>query len=396
MLDWLTNILAMTFHHSAFLRTTIYMTIPTPSTEFPATTVAPNSIVGPNGPDELGGYNPHLSAPLTFSAQEPWLAPLAGYSDLSFRLLCREQGAAVCCTEMVSAKGLVYKSSGTNDLLTTTIHDAPLVVQLFGRDTDIMVQAMEQLMSQGFRYFDLNMGCSVPKVNKTGCGSAMLRDLPNAVDVAKTMVKTAGVGHVGFKFRLGWDATQEVYLDLAKSLEQIGAAWLTLHPRYARQGFSGTARWSALSEIVNAVSIPVIASGDLMTATDGIRCIQETGVATVMYARGAMNDPGIFAAHKAIMAGEPDPAYEPRRIHALISRHASLAKHYAHGRSGLLKMRTFVPRYVRHMSGARALRQHLASCFEWDMLDDVLALFFDRNVQGNWPPEENVGPEEGK
>lgn len=320
--------------------------------------------------------NPHATKALSFSPSAPWLAPLAGYSDLSFRLLCREQGAAVCCTEMVSAKGLVYKSSGTNDLLATTANDAPLVVQLFGRDTDIMVQAMEQLMGQGFRYFDLNMGCSVPKVNKTGCGSAMMKNIPNAIEVAKIMVQTAGVGNVGFKFRLGWEMHNDVYLDLAKGLEQTGAAWLTLHPRYARQGFSGTARWSALTDLVQAVDVPVIASGDLLTAADGVRCIQETGVSTVMYARGAMNDPGIFAAHMALMAGKPDIGYEQRRIHALISRHATLAKRYAHGRSGLLKMRTFVPRYVRHMAGARALRQHLASCFEWDMLDDVLNLFF--------------------
>ncbi len=332
----------------------------------------------------------HDKATLLFHPAQPWLAPLAGYSDLSFRLLCREQGAAVCCTEMVSAKGLIYQSKGTNDLLSTTAHDAPLVVQLFGRDADIMVAAMEKLMASGFRYFDLNMGCSVPKVNKTGCGSAMLRDIDNAVDVASAMVKTAGLGHVGFKFRLGWEAGYEVYLDLAKRLEQIGAAWLTLHPRYARQGFSGTARWSALTDVVQAVSIPVIASGDLLTAADGVRCITETGVSTVMYARGAMNDPGIFAAHRALMAGKPDPGYAPRRIHALISRHATLAKHYAHGRSGLLKMRTFVPRYVRHMSGARVLRQHLASCFEWDMLDDVLGLFFEHNVEGYKPHTEDT------
>lgn len=313
---------------------------------------------------------------LHFDASSPWLAPLAGYSDLSFRLLCREHGAAVCCTEMVSAKGLIYHSPGTRDLLATIPEDQPLVVQLFGCDADIMMRAMEPLLEEGVTHFDLNMGCSVPKVAKTGCGSAMLRDTENALRVAKAMLSMAGAGNVGFKFRLGWDANNEVWLDVGKALADLGAGWLTLHPRFARQGFSGEARWSALRELASAVSTPVIASGDIFTAADGVRCIQETGVSTVMYARGAMNDPGVFDAHKALLTGKPDPGYTPERIHALILRHAELAKQYAPGRAALLKMRTFVPRYVRHMPGARALRQHLASCFEWEMLDDVLALFF--------------------
>jgi tRNA-dihydrouridine synthase B len=317
-----------------------------------------------------------MSETLPISPDAPWLAPLAGYSDLSFRLLCREAGAAVCCTEMVSAKGLIYYSPGTRDLLATTPEDAPLVVQLFGCDPDIMVRAMEPLLEQGFRWFDLNMGCSVPKVVKTGCGAAMLRDVPQALAVARAMLRTAGAGRVGFKFRLGWDVGQEVWADLGRALADLGAGWVTLHPRYARQGFSGEARWSALGELVRAVSVPVIASGDLFTAADGVRCLRETGVASVMYARGALNDPGVFHAHRERVAGRPDPGYTPQRLRALITRHAELARQYAPGRSALLKMRTFVPRYVRHLPGARALRQHLASCFEWEMLDELLATFF--------------------
>lgn len=317
-----------------------------------------------------------MSETLPISPDAPWLAPLAGYSDLSFRLLCREAGAAVCCTEMVSAKGLIYYSPGTRDLLATTPEDAPLVVQLFGCDPDIMVRAMEPLLEQGFRWFDLNMGCSVPKVVKTGCGAAMLRDVPQALAVARAMLRTAGAGRVGFKFRLGWDVGQEVWADLGRALADLGAGWVTLHPRYARQGFSGEARWSTLGELVRAVSVPVIASGDLFTAADGVRCLRETGVASVMYARGALNDPGVFHAHRERVAGRPDPGYTPQRLRALITRHAELARQYAPGRSALLKMRTFVPRYVRHLPGARALRQHLASCFEWEMLDELLATFF--------------------
>lgn len=302
----------------------------------------------------------------------PWLAPLAGYSDLPFRLLCREYGAAVCCTEMISAKGLIYHSPGTQDLLQTLPEDAPLVVQLFGNEADIMIRAMEPLLEQGFRWFDLNMGCSVPKVTRTGCGAAMLRDVPNAVAVARAMIRTAGEGHVGFKLRLGWDAGAEVWRELAAALEDCGAGWLTLHPRYARQGFGGTAHWPALAELRRRVSVPVIASGDLLTALDGARCLAETDVASVMYARGAMQNPAIFREHGALLAGGRTAEPNRSEVRTMIRRHAALAREYSNERTALFKMRTFVPRYVHHLPGVRLLRQGLAVCHDWATLDRLL------------------------
>lgn len=328
-----------------------------------------------------------LSLPLRNDA--PWLAPLAGYSDLPFRLLCREYGAAVCCTEMVSAKGLLYHSPGTRDLLRTLPEDAPLVVQLFGNEPDILIRAMEPLLEQGFRWFDLNMGCSVPKVVRTGCGAAMLRDLPNALAVARAMVRTAGEGRVGFKLRLGWDAGAEVWRELGPALEGCGAGWLTLHPRYARQGFGGAAHWPALAELARRVSVPVIASGDLMTAEDGMRCLAETGVAAVMYARGAMQNPGIFTDHHVLLATGRGAERGPADVRAMIRRHAQLARRHSNEHTALFKMRTFVPRYVHHFPGVRQLRQGLAACRDWDALDALLDDFLrerePRPEQGEQP-----------
>ena len=154
----------------------------------------------------------------------PWLAPLAGWSDLPFRLLCRELGAAVCCTEMVSAKGLVYGGRNTEEFLASTppegdkledgslVCDHPLVVQIFGAEAEFMEQAVQILRHRGFCWFDVNMGCSVPKVTKTGAGAAMLRDVPNALRVAEAVIRAAGPGKVGFKLRLGWDKEHEVYV----------------------------------------------------------------------------------------------------------------------------------------------------------------------------------------
>lgn len=330
-----------------------------------------------------------MNAPL-FRPDTPWLAPLAGWSDLAFRLLCREQGAAVCCTEMISAKGLVYGGSHTGDLLATVPEDAPLVVQVFGAEPYFMGEAVRRLRDQGFAWFDVNMGCSVPKVSKTGSGTALLRDPALALAVADAVIAAAGPGRAGFKLRLGWEETPgragDAYLDLGPKLADRGAGWLALHPRYGRQKFGGAPRYAALAELVRAVPVPVIASGDLFRAEDGVRVLAETGAATVMYARGALGDPAVFARHNALLAagGAPerpshaeleeraDTPAEREALARLIRRHAELARRHAN-RTALLKMRTFVPRYVRHIDGARILRQRLISCTDWDALDAIVA-----------------------
>ena len=335
---------------------------------------------------------PHLPIGPDF----PWLAPLAGFSDLPFRLLCREQGAAVACTEMVSAKGLIYglrqksgQMNGTEELLVTTPEDVPLVVQLFGEDPEFIGAATEELQQRGFMYFDLNMGCSVPKVTKTGAGAGLLRNPDQAIAVAAALFKKAGPGRAGCKIRLGWDSAAPVYLELAKRLADAGAAWVTLHPRYASQGFRGSADIAALEKLSKAVDIPVLASGDLFTAEDGLRCL-EAGADGVMFARGAMSNPAIFNRYLALrQAGEFPAILSARELLALILRHAELARALTPGRPGkkghapaLLKMRTVVPRYVRHLPGVKHLRQALARCEDWDGLQAALREYFSECAQG--------------
>ncbi len=304
---------------------------------------------------------------LSFCKEKPWLAPLAGWSDLPFRLLCRELGAAVCCSEMISAKGLVYGSPGTADLLLTSAEDKDVVIQLFGAEAAFMAEAAQRLKEQGFVWFDCNMGCSVPKVTRTGAGAAMLRDIDNTLAVAEALIGVVGQGRVGFKLRLGWDAaTADTWKVLASELEQRGAGWLTLHPRTARQGFTGEARWDVLKALREWVQIPVIASGDLFTAQDGFRCLEETGVDTLMYARGALRNPAIFSDHCALLNQQPLLQPTAEILKARILRHAELALQYTASKPALLKMRTIVPRYVHFLPGARALRQAVIACSCWD------------------------------
>lgn len=333
---------------------------------------------------------PKKDAVPVISPQTPWLAPLAGYSDLPFRLLCLEYGAAATCTEMISAKGLVYKSPGTEALLATTEQDSPLVLQLYGADPELAGQAMDELLRRGFAWFDLNAGCPVKKVTKTFCGAAMLRDddtRARLYGVVREMVRRAGAGRVGVKFRLGWFLDQDMSIEIGQELEQLGVGWLTLHPRTAKQGFSGHANWEALARLKAAVNIPVIGSGDIITAEDGVRMIRETGVDGIMFARGAMADPAVFSRYLALLNNEPTPRAPAGEIGdktallTLIHRHMELAVRYGGEHKAQLKMRTFVPRYLRHIPGARALRKEFVSCRSLEEINTLLQTFLNGERQ---------------
>jgi len=313
---------------------------------------------------------PPLPPTLPFAPGLPWLAPLAGFSDLAFRLLCREYGAACACTEMVSAKGLVYRSPGTEPLLATTPEDAPLVVQLFGSEVSFIEEATRMLLDRGFAWFDLNAGCPVKKVVKTGSGAALLLAPDTLVGLAEAMARLAGEGRVGVKTRLSWHAGPETVLDLAPRLESAGVGWLTLHPRTAAQGFSGRADRSGLARLKAATRLPVLASGDLFTAEDAAECLAETGVDGVMFARGALTDPSAFGRLADLVAGRP-PRPQPD-LAGMVRRHAALAREHLPGREALLKMRTIVPRYVKGHPGARILRKELTSCMDWEHLERLV------------------------
>jgi tRNA-dihydrouridine synthase B len=327
---------------------------------------------------------------LPISPHHPWLAPLAGFSDLPFRLLCRRLGCAAACTEMISAKGMVFGSPGTGELLSTGPGDSPLVVQLFGAEPEYLTKATAMLLEQEFAYFDLNAGCPVRKVVKTGSGAALLKDPPLLEKVAGAMVRLAGPGRVGVKIRLGWDGSCSNYLEVAARVEQAGAAWITLHPRLARQGFSGSADWDALGRLKERLTIPVLGSGDLITAEDGLQCLRQTGIDGIMFARGALRDPSIFARFlDQIAGGSAVPA--PSKGW-LLRTHGQLCIEHGSSRSALLKMRTIAPRFIRCIPAAKSLRMSFASCTSWDEYFELVARI--EAIEGK---HEDCGlPEEGQ
>lgn len=321
-----------------------------------------------------------------FRPEDPWLAPLAGYSDLSFRLLCRELGARVCETEMVSAKGLLYRSPGTDQLLKSVPGDQPLVVQLFGSEPEIIAQAAIILRKAGYNTFDFNLGCPARKVMRQKSGSALLEDPELALEIAEALIcalqaQGEGLpetpGRTGFKFRLDAADSQNFVSDFGRRLEDLGASWLCLHPRTAAQGYGGVARWERIRQLVEAVEIPVIASGDLFTASAAVKCLQETGAACAMYARASLKNPFIFTQHRAAMEGREAPELDRAALMALIERHIAITREYCGDRRAFGKIRSIIPRYVRHLQGVGVLRKELAACADWDALSRSLAHFME-------------------
>ncbi len=264
---------------------------------------------------------------------------------------------------MVSAKGLVYGSSGTTDLLATCEEDNPLVVQLFGSEPEFFGQAMDILLERGFRFFDLNCGCSVKKVTKTGSGSSLMTTPDILLAIVKIMVQKAGSGRVGVKIRLGRE--KHSWQELAPAIEQAGAAWICMHPRTGKQGFRGQADWNCLKELKQLVRIPVLGSGDLFTAQDALNCMQQTGVDTILFARGALNDPSIFAKFHNLQQGKIIPKRNLQDIKELTQNMEEFYIRYGSPIKALLRMRTLLPRFIKDINGAKEARMMIQKCTSW-------------------------------
>lgn len=315
-----------------------------------------------------------------FGPDKPWLAPLAGYSDLPFRLLCREFGAAVAVTEMISARGLVHGAPATAALLANVPRDAPLVVQLFGSEPEIIALAMRGLRKLGYNNFDFNVGCPVRKVFRQHSGAALLDDKDLLLEIARAIICAASEelpdlppARVGFKMRSGTRPEKLVLPDLALALEDLGANWLTVHPRFASQGYGGFANWEHIAKLARRASIPVLASGDLASAERGMECLAQTGASGLMYARGALYNPAIFEDHASLAQGVKPVENSLERVAGIIRRHIALARTHDYRGRGFVKMRSLIPRYVRAFGGAQELRLEICKCANWGELENLLA-----------------------
>ena len=239
------------------------------------------------------------------------LGPMAGVTDAAFRHICMEQGAALTYTEMVSSRGLVYKDEKTKSLLFVPDGDRPVCAQIFGSDPAIMGEASAMAVEQsGADILDINMGCPVGKIVKSGDGSALMNDPERAFHIIEACVRQAGVP-VTVKFRKGWDGGHVNAVEFGKMCQAAGASAVAVHGRTRVQMYAGAADWDIIRDVKAALTIPVIASGDVFSADDARRLLARTGADAVMVGRGAFGDPWIFSRINAALAGLPEPPLPP-------------------------------------------------------------------------------------
>ena len=289
-----------------------------------------------------------------------FLAPLAGYTDAAFRSVCVEHGADFTYTEMVSAEGLARSGRGSLRLLGRAENEKQLGVQIFASTAASAAAAASRIIPWDPTLLDLNCGCSVPKILRSGCGAALLRAPQRIGEMVRAITETTGI-RVSVKLRLGWDASEITYLDAARSAVEAGAAMIALHPRTRSQGFGGTADWSHITRLCAETDAPVIGSGDLFSAEDGVEMLRATGCEGIMFARGAIGNPFIFDRARRLMSGQPAP--KP----SLCLRLQTALEHLrrAEGHKGELvacrEMRKHLPAYVRGVPGAAAIRRQAAT-----------------------------------
>ncbi len=239
------------------------------------------------------------------------LGPMAGVTDAAFREVCRQQGAALTCTEMVSAKALVFGDKKTKQLLYISPDDHPCAAQIFGHEPDVMAQAAKiALEESGADFIDINMGCPVGKVVRSGDGSALMKTPELAGEIIDAVVHAVPVP-VTVKFRKGWDGGSVNAVEFARQCEQAGVSAIAVHGRTRVQMYAGKADWDIIRDVKQAVHVPVIANGDIFTGEDAAHILRYTGADGAMIGRGSFGDPWLFARANAAIQGLPEPPLPP-------------------------------------------------------------------------------------
>lgn len=309
------------------------------------------------------------------------LAPMAGVSDLPFRLLCHEYGAGLVCSEMVSAKAILYNNKNTDELLNIHPDEGPVSLQLFGNDPKIMSEMAARIESRPFAILDINMGCPVPKIVNNHEGSYLMK-CPDLVYDIVSAISSAISKPVTVKIRKGFDDTSVNAVEIAKAAEAGGASAVAVHGRTREQYYSGTVDLDIIGRVKTAVKIPVIGNGDITDGPSAQRMLEVTGCDGIMVGRGAQGNPFVFAQIKSYLEGTEIILPTGDEIRNVIRRHAMLQMEYKGEYVGVREMRKHMAWYVTGRPGATSFRRRIN---EMEKMDDLLALIdeFPFDLKGN-------------
>lgn len=300
------------------------------------------------------------------------LGPMAGVTDLPFRVLCKEQGAGLLCMEMVSAKAILYNNKNTESLLEIHPDEQPVSLQFFGSDPKIMSEMAKRVEERPFDIMDINMGCPVPKVVKNGEGSALMKNPKLVHEIVSAMVKAINKP-VTVKIRKGFDDTCINAVEMAKIIEDAGAAAVAVHGRTREQYYSGTADWEIIRQVKEAVSIPVIGNGDVTSPQKAEELVKQTGCDGIMIARGAQGNPWIFSEMIAYeQTGQLPDRPARREVREMMLRHARLQLQYKGEYLGIREMRKHVAWYTKGLQGSAKLREEINRVESYAELEELL------------------------